>query len=540
MKDISNISNISENDKQENISNLSKISKGNNILNSTKLSNGSYEFKELNKEIFKIIQDGGNISGINNNNNNNNLSQSSNNASNSFLSFNDINWKKNTHENSSLLTGNNSALSNLSNIIPKRQIEVLNMKNTFDEKDLNNNINYPNNNYKNKNYNKFSMIPEDTQIQEDFMENRIHFTNVQKINKNGSKRFNDNNNDISNNLILNYNQTNLISMNNSNVNQIGNKNKNFIPKTNYQMMLNNTNQNNNISNNFNNINDNNNIINNNINDNNNPNNIINTNQQQYMYFQNQLPQNNYFYQNANTLNPINQINQINPLFFPENAFSYNNSPINPQKQNKQNKQKNSNNNNNINNQNNILNKNNNDNNNNKKTKNKKKFKDKIEQKLFIIDIDNIIKGTDERTTIMIRHIPNKYTSQALLEELNTICKSKYDFFYLPLDAENECNLGYAFINFVHPLHIVHFYNIFKARKWNLYKSNKECDLSFAKFQGKAELTANLDKNMNKIEDKKKLPMVFETITSAKIDLEKKYFNEIKNYQEDIMKNINWI
>ena len=104
---------------------------------------------------------------------------------------------------------------------------------------------------------------------------------------------------------------------------------------------------------------------------------------------------------------------------------------------------------------------------------------------------------------MIRHIPNKYTSQALLEELNTICKSKYDFFYLPLDAENECNLGYAFINFVHPLHIVHFYNIFKARKWNLYKSNKECDLSFAKFQGKAELTANLDKNMNKIEDKKK-------------------------------------
>ena len=141
---------------------------------------------------------------------------------------------------------------------------------------------------------------------------------------------------------------------------------------------------------------------------------------------------------------------------------------------------------------------------------------------------------------MIRHIPNKYTSEALLDELNTICKSKYDFFYLPLDNENECNLGYAFINFVHPLHIVHFYHIFKARKWNLYKSNKECDLSFAKFQGKAELTANLDKNMNKIEDKKKLPMVFETITSAKIDLEKKYADDIKKFQPDKIKNINWI
>ena len=46
--------------------------------------------------------------------------------------------------------------------------------------------------------------------------------------------------------------------------------------------------------------------------------------------------------------------------------------------------------------------------------------------------------------------------------------------------------------------------------------------------------------MNNFDDKKKLPMVFETNTSAKIDLEKKYFNEIKKYQEDKMKNINWI
>jgi hypothetical protein len=279
------------------------------------------------------------------------------------------------------------------------------------------------------------------------------------------------------------------------------------------MMMNNQN-NNNINNNINN-NMNNNGYNININNNNNQN-ILNSNQQ-YMFYQNQIPQNNYIFQGG-----------PNPIFFPENAFSYNNTPINTKKN-----QKNQNGNNNSNNP-------NKNNNTDKKAKNKKKFKDKIEQKLFVIDIDNIIRGTDERTTIMIRHIPNKYTSEALLEELNTICKSKYDFFYLPLDNENECNLGYAFINFVHPLHIVHFYHIFKARKWNLYKSNKECDLSFAKFQGKAELTANLDKNMNKIEDKKKLPMVFETITTAKIDMEKKYFDEIKNFQPDKMKNINWI
>ena len=520
MKDISNISNKSdyknEIQNQNEISNISKASKENN-LNLTKLSNVSNEFKELNKEIFKTIQNGDNLSGINNDLN---LSESSNNVSNSLPSFNDINWKKREEENSSFLGGNSSNLSNRSNIAPKRQIEVLNMKNTFEEKDNNNNniFNYKNNNFmynKNKNYNKFSMIPEDTEFPGDFMENKIHFSNVKKINKNENGRLNNNiNNDMNNNLILNYNQTNLINMNNTNSNQISNNNKNFIKKSSYQQMINNNN-----SNKINNINNINNIT-NNININNNFNYINNNSQsiinqsQPFMYYQNQIPQNNFYFQQ-------------NTMFFPENAFSYNNTPINPQKSQK----------NNSNNTNNNSNKNNNTD---KKDKKKKKFKDKIEQNLFVINIDNLIQGKDERTTVMIRHIPNKYTSEALLTELNTICRNKYDFFYLPLDNENECNLGYAFINFVHPLHIVHFYHIFKARKWNLYKSNKECDLSFAKFQGKSELTANLDKNMDNFEDKSKLPMVFETNLSAKIDLEKKYFNEIKKYQEDKMKIINWI
>ena len=517
MSDLSNISNKFDYQNQNEISNLSKGSKNNN-LNNTKISNVSNEFKELNKEIFKAIEDGNDLSGVN-------LSASSNNISNSLPSFNDINWKKKSfHENSSFL-GNSSNLSNMSDIVPKRQIEVLNMKNTYEDKDLNN-INFNNaNNYinnninenkfskKNKNYNKFSMVPEDTVFPQEFMENNIHFTNVKKINKNEMMPFNSD--DVNNNLILNYNQTNLINMNNSNTNLISSTNKNFIKKSNYQMMVNN-----NLNNNINKIN-NMNMPNsyNNLN-NNKPQNMMNPSSP-FMYYQNKLQQNNFYF-------------QPNTMFFPENAFSYNNTAVNPQKNQKNKNLNNSNNNNNNNNQ------NKNNNNTDKKDKKKKKFKDKIEQKLFVIDIDNLINGTDERTTVMIRHIPNKYTSEALLAELNTICKNKYDFFYLPLDNENECNLGYAFINFVHPLHIVHFYHIFKARKWKLYKSNKECDLSFAKFQGKSELTANLDKNMDNFEDKSKLPLVFETNTSEKIDLEKKYFDNIKKYQEDKMKIINWI
>ena len=370
-----------------------------------------------------------------------------------------------------------------------------------------NNNNYNGKNYNNNKYNKFSLIPEDSQ--EEVIENKISFNNVKKIgnkndkmfynnninnmNKNNNNMGNNNNNNLNNNnLMINYTNNNMMNINNN----ININNKNFIKKNNFPMIINNSNNTNIIINN----------IRNPIPQNTNPN---------FIYYQNQMnPNLNNFYYN----------NQPQQYMFPENAFSYNNSNIS-QSQN----------NNSMNYQNNQSNYNNE-----KKNKTKKKFKDKIEQKLFIINLDNIINGTDERTTVMIRHIPNKYTSQTLLEELNTICKNKYDFFYLPIDNDNDCNLGYAFINFINPLHIVHFYHIFKARKWRLYKSNKECDLTFAKFQGKSELTANLDKNMNKIEDKKKLPMVFEVPNPPKIDLEKKYYDEIKMNRSDLLKNINWI
>ena len=71
-------------------------------------------------------------------------------------------------------------------------------------------------------------------------------------------------------------------------------------------------------------------------------------------------------------------------------------------------------------------------------KQRKKYKvENDEYKLYTINIDNIIKGTENRTTVMIRHIPNKYTYQYLQKEINIVCKDKYDFLYLPIDSENN-------------------------------------------------------------------------------------------------------
>jgi hypothetical protein len=106
---------------------------------------------------------------------------------------------------------------------------------------------------------------------------------------------------------------------------------------------------------------------------------------------------------------------------------------------------------------------------------------------------------------MIRHIPNKYQIKTIIEEINQDFNNKYDLFYLPLDYENKCNLGFAFINFIDPMHVVLFYNNFRGKKWKKFNSEKICDLAYAKFQGKKDLIAHFEKgaNMNFESDDKK-------------------------------------
>ncbi|ORX95586.1 hypothetical protein K493DRAFT_301418 [Basidiobolus meristosporus CBS 931.73] len=65
-----------------------------------------------------------------------------------------------------------------------------------------------------------------------------------------------------------------------------------------------------------------------------------------------------------------------------------------------------------------------------------------------VDVRRITQGLDNRTTFMIRNIPNKYTQKMLLECIDETHKGEYDFVYLRIDFKNHCNVGYAFINFI--------------------------------------------------------------------------------------------
>ena len=46
-------------------------------------------------------------------------------------------------------------------------------------------------------------------------------------------------------------------------------------------------------------------------------------------------------------------------------------------------------------------------------------------------------GDSGYTTVMLRNIPNKYTREMLVKQLNQDFKGRFDFVYLPIDFKNK-------------------------------------------------------------------------------------------------------
>jgi hypothetical protein len=194
---------------------------------------------------------------------------------------------------------------------------------------------------------------------------------------------------------------------------------------------------------------------------------------------------------------------------------------------------------------------------------------RAQERLFSLDAERILAGDDKRTTLMIKNIPNKYTQKMLLQArwaggerggilydggrgrassapaarrpaprslsaptqplthppiphphpppqkqtpqtIEESLKGTFDFFYLPIDFKNKCNVGYAFINMAAPADILPLVERFDGRRWERFNSEKVCAVSYARIQGRAALISHFQNSSLMHEDKRCRPVLFVT------------------------------
>lgn len=138
------------------------------------------------------------------------------------------------------------------------------------------------------------------------------------------------------------------------------------------------------------------------------------------------------------------------------------------------------------------------------------FLESSEVAKYDINLENIRNKNDVRTTLMIKNIPNKYDQDMLLNAINIRHNGTYDFFYLPIDFKNRCNVGYAFINFIDPLSIPTFFEEFNSKKWERFNSEKVCQIRYARIQGKDTMVEHFKNSSLMFEDPKCRPLIFKS------------------------------
>eukprot|EP00210_Caulerpa_lentillifera_P001335 g1284.t1 len=131
-----------------------------------------------------------------------------------------------------------------------------------------------------------------------------------------------------------------------------------------------------------------------------------------------------------------------------------------------------------------------------------------QDKMYALDLDRVKAGQDKRTTLMIKNIPNKYTQRMLLTRIEQDFKGTFDFFYLPIDFKNKCNVGYGFINLTKLEYIPPFVEHVHEQKWDKFNSDKVCCVTYARIQGRNALINHFQNSSLMLEESKHQPLLF--------------------------------
>ncbi|PMD43807.1 hypothetical protein L207DRAFT_631842 [Hyaloscypha variabilis F] len=140
----------------------------------------------------------------------------------------------------------------------------------------------------------------------------------------------------------------------------------------------------------------------------------------------------------------------------------------------------------------------------------------------VVELDNIRFGVDVRTTVMLRNIPNKVTQVELKKYVDQSSFGRYDFMYLRIDFSNECNVGYAFINFVDPLDIISFVELRSGQKWEDFRSDKRAEVSYATIQGRDCLIQKFRNSSVMLEPETARPKLFYTFDDPMVGQEEPF------------------
>mmetsp|Transcript_23393 Transcript_23393/g.54402 ORF Transcript_23393/g.54402 Transcript_23393/m.54402 type:complete len:474 (-) Transcript_23393:182-1603(-) len=87
---------------------------------------------------------------------------------------------------------------------------------------------------------------------------------------------------------------------------------------------------------------------------------------------------------------------------------------------------------------------------------------------------------EERTTVMLRNMPNNYNRKMLLQMMDSEgFAGQYNFVYMPIDFKSKASLGYAFINLNTPEMAQSFWNVFDGYSNWMLPSRKISKVSWS-------------------------------------------------------------
>ena len=112
----------------------------------------------------------------------------------------------------------------------------------------------------------------------------------------------------------------------------------------------------------------------------------------------------------------------------------------------------------------------------------------------LVDTASAFLGQDGRTTVMLKRIPRKMTSNELVDILNRVpgLEQSFDFLHIPWDSARNTSRGFAFVHFSSPLHVGILSDA--VQSGCLPAELRNCELRYARIQGDADSLSQLIKS----------------------------------------------